>query len=119
MNEPVWVTYSVVNTIHNIMLAKYGGTFGIRDKGLLESALARPINSHVYGKTDLCTLASSYAYGIARNHPYIDGNKRTAFLTTYSFLKTNGLELIADEAIATTAMLDLVAGKISEEEFAT
>lgn len=69
--------------------------------------------------TYLCTLVTSYAYGIARNHPYIDGNKGTAFLTTYIFLKINGLELIADKVIATTAMLDLAVGKISKEGFAT
>ncbi len=120
MNEPIWIVSSVANSIHNAVIAKYGGgTSGIRDEGLLESALARPINSHAYGQTDLCALAASYAYGIARNHPYIDGNKRTAFVTACLFLQTNGLEVTMDEAIATTAMLDLAAGKISEEEFAT
>ncbi len=119
MNEPIWILRSIVKTTHNIMIAKYGGTSGIRDEGLLESALARPINSHAYGQTDLCALAAGYAYGIARNHPYIDGNKRTAFLTACLFLKINGLELTADEAITTTAVLDLAAGKISEEGFST
>ena len=90
----------------------------MRDSGLLDSALARPLNLHGHGENDRCTLAASYAFGIVRNHPFVDGNKRTAFLTAYVFLRLNGLDLVADEVDATTAMLALAAGKMPEAEYA-
>ena len=118
MNNPVWVLRSVIDAIHDMQLAEHGGASGVRDEGLLASALARPINVHAHGETDLCTLAATYAFGIVRNHPYVDGNKRTAFLAAYTFLRMNGLEMVADEISATTAMLALAAGDSGEDEFA-
>lgn len=90
----------------------------MRDSGLLNSALARPLNLHAHGESDRCTLAASYAFGIVRNHPFVDGNKRTAFLTAYVFLRLNGLDLVADEVGAATAMLALAAGQMPEAEYA-
>lgn len=118
MSKPVWVLRSVIDAMHDIQLAEHGGASGIRDEGLLESALARPVNAYAYGKTDLCTLAASYAFGIACNHPYVDGNKRTAFLAAYVFLHINGLELIASEVSATNTMLAVATGEYTEEVFA-
>lgn len=118
MNNPVWVLRSVIDAIHDMQLAEHGGAPGVRDEGLLESALARPVNTHGHGEADFCTLAANYSFGIVRNHPYVDGNKRTAFLAAYVFLRMNGLELMADEVSATTAMLALTAGDSSEDEFA-
>jgi death on curing protein len=99
-------------------LAEHGGASGVRDSGLLDSALARSRNLHARGENDLCTLAASYAFGIVRNHPFVDGNKRTAFLAAYVFLRLNGLDLIADKPGATWAMLALAAGDLSENEYA-
>lgn len=118
MSEPVWVLRSVIDAMHDAQLAEHGGAAGIRDPGLLGSALARPVNLHVYGETDICRLAAAYAFGIARNHPFVDGNKRTAFLAAYVFLRMNGLELVADEIGATAAILSVAAGESSEDDFA-
>ncbi|NNJ76903.1 MAG: type II toxin-antitoxin system death-on-curing family toxin [Anderseniella sp.] len=118
MTKPVWVLRSVIDAIHDMQLAQHGGASGVRDEGLLASALARPVNNHAHGETDLCTLAAAYAFGIVRNHPYVDGNKRTAFLAAYIFLRMNGLELVADEISATTVMLTLATGDSSEDEYA-
>lgn len=118
MNNPVWVLRSVIDAIHDMQLAEHGGAPGVRDEGLLEAALARPVSVHAHGESDFCTLAANYAFGVVRNHPYVDGNKRTAFLAAYIFLRMNGLELVADEVSATTAMLALAAGNSSEDEFA-
>jgi len=118
VTKPVWVLRSVIDAIHDMQLAEHGGASGVRDEGLLASALARPVNTHAHGETDLCTLAAAYAFGIVRNHPYVDGNKRTAFLAAYIFLRMNGLELVADEISATTVMLTLAAGDSSEDEYA-
>ncbi len=118
MTNPIWVLRPVIDAIHDMQLAEHGGASGVRDEGLLESALARPVNAHGHGEVDFCTLAANYAFGIVRNHPYVDGNKRTAFLAAYIFLRMNGLELMADEVSATTAMLALAAGDSSENEFA-
>jgi death on curing protein len=116
--DPIWVLPSVVEAIHDAQCAEHGGALGIRDGGLLDSGLARPRNLHAYGETDICALAAAYASGIVRNHPFVDGNKRTAFLTAYVFLGLNGLELVADEADAATAMLSLASGDIKEDAFA-
>jgi death-on-curing protein len=104
--------------MHDAQLAEHGGASGVRDAGLLESALARPLNRHAYGETDLFTLAAAYTFGIARNHPFVDGNKRTAFLAAFIFLRINGLHLVADEISAVASMLEVAAGKMSEAEFA-
>lgn len=118
MRKPIWVLKELVLALHEELLADHGGTTGIRDEVLLDSALARPQNIYSYGKTDLFTLAAAYINGILRNHPFIDGNKRIAFMTGYVFLGRNGKELVAAEAEATEFMLSLAGGKISEEDFA-
>lgn len=117
MSQPVWVMRSVIDAMHDMQLAEHGGASGIRDEGLLESALARPQNLHAYGEGDLCALAAAYAFGIARNHPYVDGNKRTAFLAAFVFLKINGLVLVANEVDATQAVLGLASGVDDEDTF--
>ncbi|MDR3466065.1 MAG: type II toxin-antitoxin system death-on-curing family toxin [Xanthobacteraceae bacterium] len=118
MKDPVWVRRSTIDAIHDVQLAEHGGAAGIRDSGLLDSALARPLNLHAHGENDRCALAASYAFGIVRNHPFIDGNKRTAFLAAYVFPRLNGRDLIADEVAATTTMLSLAAGTITEADYA-
>jgi death-on-curing protein len=118
MSEPVWVMRSVIDAMHDMQLAEHGGASDVRDEGLLESALARPQNLHVYGESNLCALAAAYAFGLARDHPYVDGNKRTAFLAAYVFLKINGISLTATEIDATAAMLNLASGTIDAGSFA-
>lgn len=119
MNEPIWLLRSVIDAVHDMQLAEHGGAPGVRDENLLESALARPLNVYAFGETDLCMLAASYAFGIVRNHPFVDGNKRTAFLAAYVFLNMNGLEIVAEEISATIAVLKLADGQSKEKEFAT
>ncbi|MGI9423091.1 MAG: type II toxin-antitoxin system death-on-curing family toxin [Hyphomicrobiaceae bacterium] len=118
MSAPRWVLRAVVDAVHDQQLAEHGGAAGLRDEGLLESALARAQHLHAYGETDLCTLAAAYAGGIARNHPFVDGNKRTAFLTAYVFLRLNGQTLIASEAEAVEMMMAMAAGDIDDQTFA-
>jgi death-on-curing protein len=119
MNEPRWVSKRALLLLHRESLRQFGGADGLRDDGLLDSALARPQNKFAYeDEADLCRLAAAYAHGIAKNHPFIDGNKRAALAAAGIFLKTNGRELTADPAMATVAMLDLAAGEMTEEEFA-
>ena len=119
MSEPTWLARAEADAMHDMQLAEHGGSPGTRDEGLLESALARPRNAYAYGETDLCALAAGYAFGVVRNHPYIDGNKRTAFLAAYAFLGANGLELTAAEADTLSTMVALAAGQIDEEAFST
>jgi death-on-curing protein len=117
--EPRWLSKRALLLLHAESLATFGGATGLRDEGLLESALARPLNLHAYeGVTDLCQLAASYAAGVARNHPFVDGNKRAALTAAGVFLKLNGLDLAAPQPVATAAMLDLAAGDLPEEGFA-
>ncbi len=118
MSPPVWLLRSVIDAVHDAQLAEHGGAEGLRDEGALDSALARPVNLHAYGETDIFRLAAAYAFGIARSHPFVDGNKRTAFLAAYIFLSVNGHELEADEVDAVTAVLALAAGKMGEDAFA-
>jgi death on curing protein len=118
VKSPIWVLPSVVEATHDAQCAEHGGALGTRDVGSLDSGLARPRNLHAYAETDLCALAAAYASGIVRNHPFIDGNKRTAFLAAYVFLGLNGLDLTADEADAAAAMLSLASGDIREDAFA-
>ncbi len=117
MKEPIWVLRSVIEAVHDAQLAEHGGMSGLRDSALLDSALARPINLHAYGEADLCALACAYAFALVRNHPFVDGNKRTAFLAAYVFLRLNGLELIADEVDVAKSVLALAANEIGEKEF--
>jgi len=118
MREPEWLGSAFVRALQERLLAEHGGLPGIRDEGLLESALARPQNLLAYGDPDVFDLAASYAHGVARNHPFLDGNKRIAFMTAYVFLRRNGYRLVAPEAEAVTMMLDLAAGTIDADIFA-
>jgi death-on-curing protein len=118
MTAPRWVLRAVVDAMHDQQLAEHGGAAGLRDEGLLDSALARAQHLHAYGETDLCTLAAAYAGGICRNHPFIDGNKRTAFLTAYVFLRINGQTLVATEAETVKMMMAMAAGYVTDQAFA-
>ena len=113
-----WIGIDLALALHDRQLAEHGGPAGVRDAGLLESALARPVNLAAYSDPDAPALAASYAFGIARNHAFIDGNKRTAWVLARLFLKANGVEIAFDKADAIRAMLGLAAGELSEEELA-
>ncbi len=115
MTEPVWLELSIVIDVHSEQLALFGGPEGVRDIGMLESALARPMNKFAYGETDLAALAASYAFGIARNHPFVDGNKRAAFASIIVFLGLNGIEFDVPPAAATAMILSLAAGEVAED----
>lgn len=113
-----WLSEQAIIAAHGEQLAEHGGGVGIRDEGLLESALAKPQHLVHYGKPDMAALATAYAYGLAKNHPFIDGNKRIAWVACIGFLRLNGIGFNADEVSATKAMLELAAGDIGEEAFA-
>jgi len=113
-----WVDSDVVLAIHEEQLAEHGGADGVRDMGLLESALARPQNLIAYGSPDLADLAAAYASGIARNRPFVDGNKRTAWVVAETFVELNGAEISADDASAYETMLGLAESRIDEAAFA-
>lgn len=114
MSEPVWLDRRIIEAIHDEQLAIHGGAGGLRDEGMLESALERPRNQWSYEQRELPELASAYAYGIARNHPFVDGNKRTALLALYTFLGLNGIEFEVAEPEAAAVILGLAAGEIDE-----
>lgn len=116
--EPIWLDSEIALAIHDRQLAEHGGSAGVRDRGALVSALTRPVNRWNYGENDHTRLASAYAFDIARNHPFADGNKRTAWVVARLFLKLNGVEIAfaAEDAIRT--VLALAAGELSEEELA-
>jgi len=116
--DPIWVVETVVLAMHGRLLAEYGGAQGVRDFAILESALARPPQRLAYGDPDLYELAAVYAAGIVRNHPFVDGNKRTAFMTALVFLARNGLRLVAPEVDATQIVTALAAGEVDEAAFA-
>jgi death on curing protein len=118
--EPIWVQQRVVIAAHEESLAEHGGPAGIRDLGMLESALARPLNLYAYAETtpSLQRLAAAYAFGIAANHPFVDGNKRTALIASVTFLRLNGLRLMAEKSETYLAFYELAAGTFSEEELA-
>ncbi len=118
MSEPKWLDSEAVLALHDEQLAEHGGSAGVRDLGLLDSALARPRNAWSYGQGDLVALAGLYAAGVMRNHPFVDGNKRAGFLAAYVFLYVNGLELLADEGETVVHCLALAASEIDEAEFA-
>ena len=118
MNEPVWIDLSVALAIHDEQIAEHGGQAGVSDRGLLESALARPQNQFAYGEHSLPRLAASYAFGISRNHPFLDGNKRTSLVVAELFMDLNGLELTASDAECVAAFLQLAAGELAEEKLA-
>jgi death-on-curing protein len=116
---PVWINRSALLMLHQESLALFGGAPGMRDEGLLDSALARPVNQHLYEPdTDLAALAAAYGYGLAKNHPFIDGNKRAAFLAVGLFLAANGQRLRATPVDAIQTMLAVAAGAVTETQFA-
>jgi death-on-curing protein len=118
VTEPVRLTIDLVLSIHDEQLREFGGPTGLRDRGLLESALARPLNKFSYGTNDISELAAAYGFGLARNHAFVDGNKRVAFLAMVTFLGLNDIELVAPEAEAVVMMLAVAAGEVSEEGLA-
>lgn len=120
MTTPFWITREAAIAFHERQLSEHGGGIGVRDMGLLESALAKPQNLFAYseGQADVAAMAASYAYGIATNHPFIDGNKRTALAVSFVFVELNGYGMTATEPDAYTTFLALAAGDISENELA-
>ena len=116
--EPLWLALLEVLAVHEMLLALHGGAIGIRDRGLLESALGRPQNSWAYERADLFALAAAYADGIANNHPFIDGNKRTAFIAAALFLETNGYEFIAPEEEVVAMTLALADKTLPPKQYA-
>jgi death-on-curing protein len=117
--EPRWLTRRLLDVLHDAQLREHGGSPGVRDDGMLESALARPRHKLVYtALPDLATLAAAYAFGLARNHGYVDGNKRTAFIAAYVFLGLNGFDLEADEPDVVTTMERVADGRLTEKRLA-
>ena len=114
----IWVAIEVAQAAHLEQLAEHGGAAGVRDARLLESAMARSRNLVAYGEPDAAQLAAAYAFGIARNHPFADGNKRTAAVVSETFLVLNGYQLVASDAELVVAFLSLAAGELTEEEMA-
>ena len=119
MSEPVWVPLQAVLIIHDRQIARHGGASGMRDIQLLEAPVERPRNKAVYGEPSIEEIAAAYAFGIAKAHAFVDGNKRTAFVTSATFLRLNGFGLRPDPLDGVRAMEDLASGVISEEAFAT
>lgn len=113
-----WLLDGVIHALHDEQLAEHGGSPGIRDQGLLSSSLARPQNQAAYGDPSVFELAAAYGFGIVRNHPFVDGNKRTGFLAAYVFLDLNGWDLVAPEDETVAIVLALAAGEIQEAGFA-
>jgi death-on-curing protein len=118
MPEPRWLPIELVEAIHDRQIAEHGGGAGMRDRTLLESALARPLQLHAYGgdAVDEPALAAAYGFGIARNHPFADGNKRTAYVAMRLFLRINGWDLVAEPSERYRIMIQLAAGEVSEDE---
>jgi death-on-curing protein len=115
---PVWLSADLVIAIHNEQLAEFGGTSGLGDAGALESALARPINRYHYGNSELASLAAAYGFDLSRNHAFVDGNKRTAFLAIVTFLGLNGIDFVVPEPEVVVMMLALAAGEVDEDGLA-
>ena len=118
MNEPVWITREDCLAYHESLLERFGGLSGIRDESLLDSALNRPKHLFSYGRPTLFEMAAAYSHGIVKNHPFLDGNKRTGFMSAYIFLGVNGWSLQAPEEEAVLETLALAAGETSEEAYA-
>jgi death-on-curing protein len=117
-NEPVWVAFEQVIAVHSRQLRRFGGAPGLRDEGLLRSAIERAVNKWHYEQTELAELAAAYAFGLAKNHAFIDGNKRIAFMTMVIFLRKNGVHFSPDQAQGTAITMALAAGEVSEESLA-
>jgi death-on-curing protein len=118
MKTPAWVLRETVLTLHEQLLAEFGGAAGVRDEGLLDSALGKPENRFAHGTPTLFDLAASYGFGLVKNHPFIDGNKRAGFTVAVVFLELNGYRFQATEAEAAVRTLALAAGEMTEQEFA-
>jgi len=116
--EPAWVTYDQAVAIHARELRRFGGAAGLRDEGMLRSALERPLNKWQYEQADLPELAAAYAFGLAKNHAFVDGNKRIAFMIMMTFLRKNGVRFAPHPAHATAMMLSLAASEVSEASLA-
>ena len=117
MKPPAWIRHETVLALHEQLLAEFGGASGLRDASLLESALARPQNLLAYGKPSLFDLAAAYGYGLIKNHPFVDGNKRLGFAVTVLFLELNGCDFRGTEADATVQTMAVAAGEKSERAF--
>jgi death-on-curing protein len=117
MNEPTWITKEILITVHAELLNRFGGLSGIRDEGLLDSALNRPKHLFSLSRPTLFQMAASYAHGVVKNHPFLDGNKRTGFMSAYIFLGVNGWSLEAPEEEGVLETLSLAAGETSEEAY--
>jgi death-on-curing protein len=116
--EPIWLTRPMIAMIHSAQIQEHGGSSGVRDEALIESALARPQNKWQYEPAaDLFALAAAYGYGLTKNHGFMDGNKRVGFMATYVFLGLNGFDFEAPEPDVVLTMLDLASGTLSEEQF--
>lgn len=118
MTEPHWFSREECLALHDLMLADYGGPSGVRDDDMLESALAKPRQLFAYGQPGLAEMAAAYAAGVVKNHPFLDGNKRTGFMLGAAFLERNGREFFASEVDATLHTLALAAGEINEAVYA-
>jgi death on curing protein len=119
VKESIWLERRAVLAMHEEQLREHGGGYGLRDEGLMESALARPVQLfHSGDKPDIFTLAAAYGFGVAKNHPFVDGNKRTAFQCMYVFLLINGIEITATEVDTVVTILALADGSLSESELA-
>jgi death on curing protein len=116
MQEPKWVKREAVLVVHDRQIDLFGGQYGLRDLGLLDSAIARPRNYYLYEGADIVRLAAAYSYGICQNHPFMDGNKRTAFVVMVAFLKTSGCAFRASQVEVVNTMMQLADGKLSEED---
>ena len=114
-DEPLWLTYEQAIAIHSAQLRRFGGAAGLRDEGMLRSALERPINKWRYEQAPLAELASAYAFGLAKNHAFVDGNKRIAFMAMMTFLRKNLVPFAPDPAQSTSIILSLAAGEVSED----
>ena len=115
--EPCWLTREAVLAIHAQLLARFGGSSGIRDDNMLESALAKPRQLHAYGQPNAYEMAAAYAFGIVKNHPFIDGNKRAGFVAAYTFLGINGIDFTASEEEAVIFTRGLAVGDVTIEEY--
>ena len=118
MKQWRWLEADALVAIHAELIAAFGGAPGVRDRGLVESAAARPKHLASYGEPTVFELAAAYAFGLARNHPFVDGNKRIALVAAFTFLELNGWEVSAEEPAAVLVFLDLAAGEINEQELA-
>lgn len=118
MKEPDWFTYEQAVAAHSLQLRRYGGAAGLRDEGALRSALERPVNKWHYDKAELPELAAAYAFGIAKNHAFVDGNKRIAFIAMVAFLRKNGVVFKPDQGQSTAIILAVAAGEVSEGSLA-